>query len=122
MSQSPFKTPKFKALFQEWNAKLKDSGFEDIEDFTLEEPWPVFWDNFHFSRMDPDVFKARQLYYEKARALLHTYKFFKPEHKQIWAMYSEGSTIRQIAEVMNKKKYKKSTIFNIVREIQEELK
>lgn len=122
MSNNSFKTPQFKALSAKWNEILEDSGHEEIEDFRLPNPPLKNWHNLDFRNVNPEVFKAKQLYYEKARAILHTYEFQNPTHRRIWEMHSEGGSAREIARTLKLKKYKKSKVFNILQRIQKEIK
>lgn len=119
---SPFKTATFKSLSVKWNKILKESGHKEIEDFSLPVPALIDWHNLNFRSINPDVFKARQQYYEKARSLLHTYEFKNLVHRRIWEMHSEGAAIREIAKTLKLKKYKKSTVFKILKSIQREIK
>lgn len=119
---SPFKTPEFKKLFKKWNKKLKDSGFEDAEDFNLTVPLPYDWHNFRFKKFDPQVMEERQIHFQQARDMLNTFPFKNVTHKRIWELYSEGETLRAISKILNSKKYKKSTVGNIINAIKKEMR
>ncbi len=118
---SPFKTAEFKKLFSEWNTILIETGHKEIEDFTLQDPLLLEWHNYEFKNLDIDSFNAQRIYYEKARHLLHTYEFKSIMHRRIWELHSEGASIRMIAQTINLKKYKKSTIFKILKTIRKEI-
>jgi hypothetical protein len=119
---SPFRTPEFLALFAEWNGILEKSGHKEIEDFSKPDvPFKSGWEAFNLNHLSIEERQARQLYYEKARAALHTYNFKHPIHRLIWEMYSEGVSIRSIAGTIGRKKYRKSNIFNILRKIRKDL-
>jgi hypothetical protein len=121
MNQSPFKTKKFKKLFDKWNKKLVESGHDEIEDFSLPEPPLKSWDNFKFKKPSPEQFDAKQSYFQSARTLLEIYEFESEIHRKIWELHSEGFSIRQIVTKINKKKFKRDSIHNIILHIKKEL-
>lgn len=90
-------TPKPKSLKQltrEWDKRLKDSGFEDIEqrDGRLKR-----WES-HFFKQRPDVEfqEAKTSYYRMAGYFLHEHKFEDDVIKLIWQLHSEGLGQRTI--------------------------
>ncbi len=101
-------------LFQEWNAKLEASGHEDIEDFTMPDVPLKVWDNLFFRGIDPEVLAAKLNYYAQCRELLNTQLFENETHRQIWELHSEGIGLHKIVKILNKKKFKKSTVTKII--------
>lgn len=84
-----------KELEEEWNKKLKESGFEDIEqpDGKLK-----LWHSHYFGKAltDPITAKAKEEYYTMAAEFLDTYSFASPEEKHIWEMHASGKTVSEI--------------------------
>lgn len=115
MDQDPFKTKKFKSLKEKWYKKLEKSGFEDIEDNSLEEPLIKDWHSRRFKKWPKEVFDFRLKYYADARSLLHTYAFESELHKRIWELHSEGWSLRDIEQEIGE--YKKDTINHIIHKI-----
>lgn len=111
---NPFKTPEFKKLFKLWNRKLEKSGHNEIEDFSFEDPPLKHWDSTRWNWTDPTSNEWRQQYYEMAETILRIYPFKNKEHKKIWQLHSEGFTVRKISERIDRKKFSKSTIQNII--------
>lgn len=89
-----------KQLLAEWAKKLKDSGFEDIEqeDGNLKQ-----WHSVYFlERYKPVQFMLKETYYQMATSFLNDYPFedsiLGRIDKHIWQRHSEGGTSRKIAE------------------------
>ena len=108
----------FKDLEKLWYNKLREAHFDDIEDSRTPELFLKSWHSTLLLGYDPEQFKAKQTYWECARALVHTYKFKNKLHKKIWVLYSEGTSIRDIMVHVNMKRWKvHSIIATIAREI-----
>lgn len=87
-----------KTLQKKWYKKLKDSGFEDIED--TREPYRNLhrWDSHYFSRrFTPDTFNAKKEYFEIAQNIMLDFKFEDKRQKDIMKLHSEGFSTREIA-------------------------
>jgi hypothetical protein len=110
----PFKTPEFRALFRKWNKKLAAAGQEEIEDFSREEPVLQSWETYRWNKTDPIRNEWRQQYYEMAEALLHTFKFKSRQHRRIWELHCQGISARKIADLLNQKGLKKTTIYAVI--------
>lgn len=108
----------FEELQKCWYAKLRDDGFEDIED---DHGRPREWDfNFFRNKFDPIKYQTTLIYYEWARFVLNNYRFKNELQKAIWELHSEGLSERKIA--LKIKKYKKSWIHVIIAGIANEIK
>jgi hypothetical protein len=108
----------FKELQKHWYTKLRDEGFEDIED---DQGRPKEWDfNFFRNRFDPIKYQATLQYYAWARFVLTTFKFRNELERMIWELHCEGLSERKIA--IRIKKYKKSWIHVIIAGIAHEIK
>lgn len=114
---SPFKTPEFKELFQKWNTKLAKSGHKEIENFDLPDNPLIDWRSRDLRKVNVDKYLAALTYYSNARSLLHTYEFQNEIHRCIWEMHSEGVSFNKIAKRLNKRRYSKISVFNIVKKI-----
>ncbi len=74
-----------------------EKGFEDIEknEYSLN-----LWHSEYFAdlrRYDPDVFAAKQTYYNIAGQFLNDHKFKNAWERKVWAMHADGLGIREIA-------------------------
>jgi hypothetical protein len=91
-----------------WDQRLKDSGFNDIEDrrtgslktwagnIQLESKGKDKHYNYGYSSL---VWKESQAeYYRIASQCVHEAKFKTEMHKRIWELHSEGLTISEIAQ------------------------
>ena len=85
-----------------WYEKLKKEGFEDLESFdqkgepkeilkTTVKPLPHGWEN------------AEQ-YYTYCRRYLHTGTFKSQTEREVWEMFSEGSSQREISRKLDLKR------------------
>ena len=92
-------TPKqIAALKKKWAAKLKRSGFHDIEDG---KGRLKMYDSFYFqAEYSPVAFKARETYYRLASRLLHTHTFASRKERRAWELHCEGWTIERIGRKM----------------------
>ncbi len=101
MSKKPNKPEDYKTLRALWYKKLKDEGFEDLEqaDGNL-RTWSVW-----FSRTNtPEVFQAKQTYFYLATQFLSDYTFENKTERTIWEYHSESVSIRDTVKIMNRLK------------------
>lgn len=110
----------FKKLQDKWYKKLKDSGFEDIEQ---DEQRLKRWDSMYFitrhtsfvgnsakqvagshRKLSTDQFKSQQEYYQLAGVFLHNHQFKDSKERTIWELHSEGYPTSDIYKVMKAKK------------------
>lgn len=98
--------PKLKGLSHleaTWYNKLKESGFEDIEDTRYpDRPLKDYHDGYFRERYDPVRFEAKQTYYQRAAQYLEAvygdrHQDPKPE-SSIWELHSQGLSVRKIGE------------------------
>lgn len=108
---SIFTTKKFKRLKAEWDKKLLETGFDDIEneDGSLKASTD--------SRTIANALKEkeeREAYYIIATQFLHSHQFKNDTEKKIWAEHCEGTGIRNIAKLVKLTNYKTySTIIKL---------
>lgn len=88
-------------LLREWYEKLKDSGFDDIENPFKDDQNIKAWHSFDFAAIDPIYFEAKAEYYLKASKLLHRDDtFYSKTERHIWELHCEGVSCRKIAELV----------------------
>lgn len=101
---SQFQSKKFKDLQKTWYSKLKDTGFEEIEDVCSDKEYLKNWHNSYFQvRYDPHNFWANQEYYRLAGIFLEEHTFVNGNEKNIWKLHVDGLSIRKIAKQMDLK-------------------
>lgn len=105
---------------QLWYNKLKEEGFQDIEDTKtgmLKE-----WDSIQYFRhsLTPLKYESTLHYYALAKEMLSFYDFKNELHKKIWEHHSDGLSERKIA--LKIRKYKKSMIHYIIANIAKTIK
>lgn len=106
MSQK-YSTRAFKDLKDEWYAKLKKEGFEDIEVAGSSKEYLKEWhSNYFIARYSPLSFESKQEYYSLASAFIHRHRFKTQQEKRIWLLHTEGLSIKTIAETLKIKKWK----------------
>lgn len=85
-----------------WYQKLKEEGFKDIEDVNSKHEFLIDWHSIHFQfKFTPQEFLERQRYFQMSREFLITHKFKNKRDKIIWALHSEGHSIREIANLID---------------------
>lgn len=113
MSRSPFKTPEFNKLFNQWNKILEDSGHVEIEDFTRSEVPLKTW---HATKWHSDQAYGIEItkeYYAAALNVLNTFQFESKAQKRIWALHCEGVAVRKIVKRI-RYKTRKSRVHKII--------
>lgn len=83
---------KFLALQAKWDKKLKDSGFEDIEqrDGNLKR-WSL--DKTVFQR---ERDSAKEEYYRLAGHFLYDHEFESEKDRKVWELHAEGNSLNTI--------------------------
>lgn len=94
----------FKKLQADWDAKLKESGFEDAEtrDGNL-KTWHKYDVLDRFSREDGET---KMEYFAAAGRFLHDYQFESLSERTVWQLHCEGLSIRQILKAIKDSKVK----------------
>jgi hypothetical protein len=95
------KDKSFKKLQDKWYAKLKKSGFKDIEhdEDTLTE-----YSSVYFKKHTYDEMVEKQRYHDMANSFLEQYKFETEKDKLIWDYHTNGLSVRDIADLLKKVK------------------
>lgn len=92
-----------KQLQKKWYKKLKDTGFNDIEDTDSVNEMLKTWDSHYFIYVTtPEQFQARSDYYDRCSTFLNEHKFLTKLDKKIWELHSEGIPLRTAAKQVNK--------------------
>lgn len=85
----------FAALKKEWYNKLKETGFEDIEqDDNYLKSWTS---SLVKARNKGSYSESKAEYYRIASHFLHDHAFVSKKEQFIWERHSEGISIRNIA-------------------------
>lgn len=93
-----------------WYAKLKETGFDDIE-YSNGGLRKAYQANANSSVKNQI---GRQEYYAKAAEFAEHYIFKSERNKEIWILYSEGLSLSEIGKKMN---LSKPRIDQIIKEI-----
>lgn len=99
MSQDPPSSlAELKTLQKVWYKKLKENGFEDIEDTSSPREYLKTWHSSYFQvRYTPEIFDLKQEYYRRASQFLHDHTFVDIIQKKIWELHAEGQSVRAIS-------------------------
>lgn len=99
----------FLKLRDEWYAKLRKEGFNDIEDVNSPNEFLKRHDDHWFRTRfkTPMQFSAKQEYFYRAAHLLHTHTFETQLEKAIWDLHCQGYSYREIASMVTKEKVRK---------------
>ena len=115
-----------KKLQSEWDKKLKDSGFKDIEgkDGRLVKDISGRLDQ---DCNDPFKMEYKNRYYRLAGSFLHEYENFTEYTRKVWDLHQQGVSVREISEKTleedkgRKNKKKKSSVYNIIKSLSKEM-
>jgi hypothetical protein len=95
------KSEEFLKLQEDWYARIRRDGFEDIEDTKSGNEYLKRWDSSYFqSRYCPQIFKGKESYYQSAGQFFYLNLFKNTKEKKIWFFHSEGLSMREIASKM----------------------
>ncbi len=100
-----------------WYKKLKDSGFEDIENG---KGGLKRYDSYRRQEASEATWQAKATYYQMAENFLEAYKFETVMEKAIWEYHSNGMSVRDIASVLKKisnKKFNKDSVLKIIKRL-----
>lgn len=113
----------FKKLKAEWDAKLKASGFDDIEygngDLLKHSS------SNRTSHHDGGPWEPKAEYYRLAHYFLNEFKFKTRLEEIVWTYHSEGISVRNIVITLNKvrrKKVVRMTVWRIIERLRTQMK
>lgn len=125
---------KLKELQVEWYKKAAESGFEDIEysDGSIQTGVPKAItkrlnssDTTSTSTATNDYIETIRAYYRLTNVFLDEHKFINSTEKAIWEYHCNGFSCREITDCLassNLTKYKKDTVNNIIRRLENLMK
>lgn len=121
MKKKKPKNQNLQKLIKDWDRKLKESGFNDIEERDTDrlKSWAgnVALNNEICDRSRKTDYKhkygytsltwkeSQEEYYRIAGQCLHEAEFKSEKHKIIWQLHCEGLTNKEIADKINAKKH-----------------
>ena len=93
-------TKEFQELQKEWDRRLKESGFEDIEQRSGHlKKWSIKF------TLDAEIkMKAKEEYYRMAGHFLHEYKFANAVERRIWELHCQGEGKLRIVKALRAEK------------------
>lgn len=115
-SKTPQEYRKLLKIRREWYAKLRSSGFSDIEH--TDEKTGVTGDFAFLKQHQQAVAKAfnpaTENFYRLARSFLEHYTFSSAMERYMWELYTEGTSYRKMQKLLTKRFGKRYKItFNI---------
>lgn len=117
--KKPLNPNDYQAQKKYWYAKLRASGFDDVElsDTTLK----LGSEQFRRPR-SLNSWQAKATYYQMASNFLNDYKFKTRLERIIWQYHSEGISVRDIADTLKKakvhKKMGKDAVWTVVHRLE----
>ena len=89
--------PGFKALLEEWNRKLYESGFRDQEVYYRgERVLRTSGTSLRYQRMDPELREAKFKFFAQVAQLVERTSFGNEMHEQILFLYAQGTSQAEI--------------------------
>ncbi len=120
------KNKSYQEVRDTWYRKLEKSGFQDIEtnEFNLKNDSNIFTKKktkYHNGGGD-----AKYEYFYMARQFLNDYKFKNKREEIIWAYWSEGMSVEDIAETLQKtkifpKKFTRNMVWYTLKPLKEKM-
>lgn len=109
------------ALTKKWYAKLKLSGFHDIEypGGSIKNCRPR-----NVGSLDPLLISAKMDYYSFCRSFLEQHAFESNREKIIWEYHTEGISIRDIVDTLKKSRIKtnRDAVHKIIQKLERLMK
>lgn len=98
------KSPEFCALQKEWYARLRATGFKELEFFHTDGTSTNALLRDSITRMQQRYSAETTYYFTKARWYLQ-HAGLEPLDREIWAMHTDGRTSKDIATILGKSRY-----------------
>lgn len=114
------KNKSYEELRDEWYAKLKDGGFQDIED---KQGRILEWSSRFAAKHDQVDMDAKLAYAQMADRFLDEYKFDTELEKTIWAYHANAISVRDIAVMLQKVgiNYHKDKVHGVVKKLKKSM-
>lgn len=91
-----YNTKQFLELQKEWYDKIKEEGFNDIEEFITS-----FRVRDHLiANYTKETFESKEYYYRLASQFIYSHKFNDEAEKLIWELHSEAVSIRRTVTLL----------------------
>lgn len=97
-------TDKFKRIEKTWAAKLKKSGFEDIEQ--ADGNMKVWHSRLFMNSYNVNIRESKETYYRLTSQFLNDHVFESKLEYTIWAHHCEGRGRREITRLIRTKEHK----------------
>lgn len=124
MSQKYYQAKGFKNLKDEWYARLQKEGFEDAEQDEIYLKQTSIGASSSVSKRALEVSTtSREEYYRYVGQFLYDYKFQTEREREIWALHTEGTSIREIVKHFQSKKIPtgKDRVQNLIKKVAKEM-
>ncbi len=112
----------YRELKKKWYAKLKNSGFEDIErnEDLLKRPSSVVFGDYRKIAFGIAKFE----YYQMAARFLNEHDFKNNRERIIWEYHANGISIRNIVKLLKKVRIKtyRRAVWNIITRLRATMK
>jgi len=99
-ASSPLCKKHLEALKSLWYKKLKQKGFDDIEQ---DEDHLKRWTSSSLKTDGYQKHEAREEYYRLAGQFAHEHTFSSKQEKFMWQKHAEGATIKEIIVLANRR-------------------
>ena len=118
MAKKFFETDSFVKVQAEWAAKLKQSGFNDLEDAADPDAY-----------IQPEIISKKSRYgfdeehFELCQSILRDYPFREDLQRAIFELHAEGKSIREIEQWLSEnstKRLGRNRIHEIIKRIKED--
>lgn len=97
----PFDRPGFKQLLAEWNRKLAESGFHDVEATCYgERVLKKSGSARRYERMDPITRDAKFQYFSQVAKLVSEAKFENEFERRVLTLYAQGKSQAAIKRML----------------------
>lgn len=110
-----------------WYKKLKDDGFEDIEDVERDtlKTWALRTTAELLRVNSKIVIEAKEEYYSMCRHFLADHEFKNKKERIIWEYHTEGISTRDIAKLLEKAgiaKTSRTPVYNTIKRLENIMK
>lgn len=119
----PQEPNEFQRLNEEWQQKLKDTGFKDIENknYDLMSFHGTLFNGHKRTQDSTEYMESKLQYFQMASSLLNDYRFKTKLDKTVWTYHAEGKKNTEIFKLLGEK-LKLTKINGIVLALKEKMK
>lgn len=107
----------YKKLRAQWYLKLKENGFDDIEDVNTDGQPLIDWHSYKWfsPKFSMLQIESNRDYYIMAEHFLNEHEFKSEFDLLVWILHSEGESCRTIAQELNSQKDKVNKTINQIK-------